>query len=68
MIATGVGGTENGSQRSEDQTILAQIGATKDRADVGQLEPVALWDQRWKGRGATVTNRDFKLARQILHD
>ena len=44
-IVTAVGGKETGSQRREDQTILAQIGAPNDHPDLGQFGPVALWDQ-----------------------
>ena len=57
---------KNNRQRDENQTLLTQIGASKDRPDVSQSRPVALWDQRWRRKGATVTNRD--LARQISHD
>ena len=65
-IETRIGGTKNNRQRDENQTLLAQIGASKDSPDVGQFRPVALWDQCWRRRGATVTNRN--LARQISHD
>ena len=65
-LETGSSGTKNDRQRDENQILLNQIGDSKDRPDLGQLEPVALWDQRWRRRGATVTSRD--LARQISHD